>query len=143
MNFQGVVINVADLTRSVDFYCKVLDFEVVSREGQLAAISAPDSERAQVIVLRDLGVGRLAGAGHAGLRAVMLDVGPADRLERIAADLESRKALVNRRDHGDWTVVVGRDPDGVAVCLAWHPGGEPFSADGWRTLDDFLYGIGE
>jgi catechol-2,3-dioxygenase len=143
MNFQGVVINVADLTRSIDFYCEVLDFNVLSREGQLAAVSASGSDRTQVIVLRDLGVGRLAGAGHAGVRAIMLDVGSADQLERIAADLESRKALVNRRNHGDWTAVVGRDPDGVAVCLAWHPDGEPFSEDGWRSLDDFLYGIGE
>jgi catechol 2,3-dioxygenase-like lactoylglutathione lyase family enzyme len=28
MNFQGVVMNVADLNRSIDFYRQVLDFTV-------------------------------------------------------------------------------------------------------------------
>ena len=35
MNFLGVVINVADLNRSIDFYCEVLGFTVVSQEEQL------------------------------------------------------------------------------------------------------------
>jgi len=27
--------------------------------------------------------------------------------------------------------------------VAWHPGGGRITKDGWGTLDDFLYGIGE
>jgi hypothetical protein len=39
--------------------------------------------------------------------------------------------------------VVARDPDGVAVVVAADPGGERLTDNGWKTLDDFLYGIGE
>jgi catechol-2,3-dioxygenase len=143
MNFQGVVINVADLNRSIDFYREVLGFALLSQEEQLAAVSAPGNDQAQVIVLRALGSDRLGGAGHTGLRAFILDVDSADQLERIASDLDSRRLLVSRREHSEWTAVVGRDPDGVAVVMTWHPSGGRIAEDGWRTLDDFLYGIGE
>ena len=143
MNFQGVVINVVDLNRSIDFYREVLGFALLSQEEQLAAVSAPGNDQPQVIVLRAFGSGRLGGAGHTGLRAFILEVESADQLEQIASDLDSRRLLVSRRDHSEWTAVVGRDPDGVAVVVAWHPGGGRIPEDGWSTLDDFLYGIGE
>ena len=75
------------------------------------------------------------------MRAFILQVESAGQLERIASDLESRRLLVSRRDHREWTAVVGRDPDEIAVVAASHSG--DMSGDGWRTLDDFLYGIGE
>ena len=143
MNFQGVVMNVADLDRSIDFYREVLDFKVLSQTGQLAAMSAPSSDLTQVVVLRAIGSSRHGGAGHVGVRAFVLEVESADQLERIATDLDSRRLLVSRRNHSDWTAVVGRDPDGVAVVVAWHPGGGRITEDSWKTLDDFLYGIGE
>ncbi len=143
MNFQGVVMNVADLDRSIEFYREVLDFTLVSRKEQLAAMSAPGSDRAQIIVLRVLGKSPLAGGGHIGLRSFMLEVDAADELERIATDLDARQALVSRREHSAWTAVVGRDPDRAAVVVAWHPGGWANIEDSWRTLDDILYGIGE
>jgi catechol 2,3-dioxygenase len=143
MNFQGVVINVADLNRSIDFYRELLGFTVLSQEEQLAALSAPGSERAQVIVLRALGSSPAGGARHVGLRAFVLEVESADELERIANDLGSRGFLVSRRDHAEWSAVVGRDPDGVAVVVARDPDGGRITGDSWRTLDDFLYGVGE
>jgi len=143
MNFQGVVMNVADLNRSIAFYREVLDFTLLSQQDQLAAVSAPGSDRTQVIVLRALASGPVGGSGHIGLQAVVLEVESADRLERIAGELDSRRALVSRRDHSEWSAVVGRDPDRVAVVVAWHPGGGRITEDSWRTLDEFLYGIGE
>jgi catechol-2,3-dioxygenase len=143
MNVQGVVVNVADLNRSVDFYREVLGFAVLSEMEQLAAVSAPGSDRTQVVVLRALGSSRVEGTGHIGLQAFLLEVESPDQLETIASKLDSRKALVSRRDRSEWTAVVGRDPDRVAVVVVWHPGGGRTTEDGWRTLDDFLYGIGE
>lgn len=143
MNFQGVVMDVADLNRSIDFYREVLDFTLLSQKEQLAAVGAPGSDRPQVIVLRQLGRGLVGGAGRIGLHAFVLEVESDDQLERIASAFDSRRALMSRRDHGDWIAVVGRDPDGVAVVVAWHPGGGRITEDGWRTLDDFLYGIGQ
>jgi lactoylglutathione lyase len=143
MNFQGVVMNVADLDRSIDFYREVLGFTLLSQEDQLAAVSAPGNDRPQVIVLRAFGSSPLGGARHIGLRAFILEVESADQLERIASDLDSRRFLVSRRERSEWTAVLGRDPDGVAVVVARRPGGGGITEDGWRTLDDFLYGIGE
>lgn len=141
MNFNGVVMNVADLNRSIDFYRQVLGFTLLSQEEQLAVIGASGSDRSQAIVLRAFGKSPLVGAGHIGLRGFILEAESADQLERFASELESRKLLVTRREHSEWTAVVGRDPEGVAVVLTWHPSGT--SEDGWKMLDDFLYGIGE
>jgi catechol 2,3-dioxygenase len=141
MNFQGVVMNVADLDRSIDFYRELLGFTVLSQEQQLAALCAPGSDQPQVIVLRALGTSPGGGARHVGMRAFVLEVDSGDQLEQIAKDLDSRRLLVTRRDHSEWTAVVGRDPDGVAVVVAWNQGG--ITADSWGTLDDFLYGVGE
>jgi catechol 2,3-dioxygenase len=141
MNVQGVVVNVAELNRSIDFYREVLGFTLLSQREQLAAVRAPGSDRTQVIVLRALGNSPGGGARHIGLRAFLLEVESADQLEKIANELNSRRLLVSRRDHGDWTAVVGRDPDGVAVVVTYIPAG--IQEGSWRTLDDLLYGIGE
>ena len=143
MNFLGVVMNVADLDRSIDFYREVLGFTVLSQEEQLAAVSAPGSDHSQVIVLRAFGSSPIGGARHIGLRAFILEAESPDHLDQIASELDSRKLLVTRRDHSEWTAVVARDPDGVSVVVAADPAGGRLGDDGWRTLDDFLYGIGE
>ena len=69
MNFEGVVIDLVDLTRSIDFYCEVLGFTVLSQEDQLAAVSAPGNDRAQFVVRRALGRSSLGGRHTTGLRA--------------------------------------------------------------------------
>jgi len=143
VKFQGVVINVADLSRSIDFYREVLDFTLLSQKDQLAAVRAPGNDEPQVIVLREFGSGRIGGARHIGVRAFMVEVESADQQERIARELDTRKLLVGRRDHHEWTAVVGRDPDEVAVVVTWQPGGGRITEESWKTLDDFLYGIGE
>jgi lactoylglutathione lyase len=140
MNFQGVVVNVADLDRSIEFYREVLGFTLLSQGEQLATVSAAAGDPNQGIVLRTFGRGPLEGSRHIGLRAFVLDADSADQLERIANELDSRGLLVSRRDHDDWTAVVGHDPDEVAIVVAWHPDGRH---DGWRVPDDFLYGVGE
>src|SRR5271156_4777675 len=132
MNFQGVVINVADLNRSIDFYHEVLGFALVSQKEQLAVMSAPGSNRTQIIVLRALGSSPIGGARHIGLRAFFLEVESADQLEQIASDFDSRRLLVGRREHSEWTAVIGHDPDEVAVVATCVPGG--ITEDSWRTL---------
>jgi catechol 2,3-dioxygenase-like lactoylglutathione lyase family enzyme len=141
MNFNGVVINVSDLDRSIAFYRQVLGFTLLSHEEQLAVVGASGGDRSQAIVLRALGSSPLGGAGHIGLRAFILEAESADQMEQIAGELDSRKLLVTRREHNEWTAVVGRDPEGVTVVVTWHPGGS--TDDGWKVLDDFVYGVGE
>ncbi len=112
MNFQGVVMNVADLDRSIDFYprCSV---SVAVPEEQLAAMCAPGSDRAQIIVLRVLGSSPMAGGGHIGLRAFLLDVESAEELEGSQPSWTPGKLFLSRREHRDWTALIGRDPDGA------------------------------
>ena len=141
MNVYGVVINVSDLDRSLAFYRQVLGLTLLSQEEQLAVVGPPGGQRSQAIVLRAFGSSPLSGAGHIGLRAFVLEAESGDQMERITSELESRKLLVTRREHSEWTAVVGRDPDGVTVVVTWHPSGT--TEDGWKVLDDFLYGIGE
>jgi catechol-2,3-dioxygenase len=143
VNFQGVVINVADLNRSVDFYREVLGFTLLSQEEQLAVVGASGSDRSQAVVLRAIGSSPLDGAGHIGLRVFILEADSADQLERIASAMDSRKLLVGRRDHSEWTAVVGHDPEGVAVVVTWQSDKRRTTDDGWKVLDNFLYGIGE
>ena len=87
MNFLSVVMNVADLNRSIDFYREVLGFRVLSQEEQLAAVSAPGTDHSQVIVLRAFGSSPIGGARHIGLRAFILEADSPDHLEQIASEL--------------------------------------------------------
>ena len=143
MHFQGVVMNVADLDRSIAFYREALGFTLLSQNEQLASVRAPGTDPPEVIVLRAFGTGRLGGARHSGLRAFLLEVESGEQLERIAHELDARGALVSRREQNEWTAVVGRDPDGVALVVDWVSGNGRIAEDSWRTLDDLLYGIGE
>jgi len=143
MRFEGVVMNVADLDRSIDFYRQALGFTLLTQNDQLATLNAPGNDDPQVIVLRAFGTGRLAGARHSGLRAFVLEVESIDDLKRMADELDARGQLISRRDQGEWSAVVGRDPDGVAVVMATVVGGGRITQGHWATLDDLLYGIGE
>ena len=144
MFFHCVVMNVADLDRSVDFYHEVFGFSLLARRDQLAAMSAPDSERPQVIVLRAFAAtGRVVGARHIGVRALILEVGSIDALEAIADALDQRGFLVGKREGVGWTAVFGHDPDRIAVVANASSGPDPITIEGWKALDDVLYGVGE
>ena len=86
MKFEGVVINVADLGRSIDFYRGVLGFTLRSQEEQLAVVSASESDPTQAMVLRAFGNSPIGGARHIGLRAFLMEAESADQLERIAGE---------------------------------------------------------
>ena len=147
MNFQGVVLNIADLDRSIDFYRDVYGFTLLARKDQLASMYSPGNDRPQVVLLRSVGTTsahRVIGAGHVGIRAVVLEIDTVDELERIAAALEQRGGLVAR--HGDdatWAAVFGRDPDHIAVVAGTSLVDGPITLDAWANLDDALYSAGE
>lgn len=145
MNFQSVVMNVEDCNRSIDFYCDVFGFTLLSRKDQLAAIYAPESDRAQVIVFRSIptSAARRVGGGHVGIRGLIMEVDTLDELERIAANLEKHGCLIAR--HGDdatWTSVFGRDPDQIALAVGSSLTSGPIELQAWSALHDALYALG-
>lgn len=144
MHFQTVVMNVADLDRSIDFYRDVFGFTNLSRKDRLAAIAAPAHDRAQVIVLRSLGTRGVTGGGrHTGIRALVLEVDSVEELERIGAELERRGCLVGRRTGPSWSAVFGRDPDHTALAAGASLTSDPIGLESWAALDESLYGLGE
>ena len=145
MHFQSIVMNVADLDRSLEFYSEVFGFRLLSRKDQLAAIHAP-SDRAQVIVLRALGTSssRVSGARHIGMRALVLEVESLDELDRIVSEMDQRQCLVTRREGDTWKAVFGRDPDHTAVVAGCSlTPKQAITLEAWANLDEFLYGVGE
>ena len=144
MNFQSVVVNVSDLDQSIDFYRDVYGFTLLSRRDQLASISAPGTDRPQVLVLRALGGSGRVRARHIGMRALVLEVESVDALEQIEQALDKEGCLVGRlTDHATWTAVVGHDPDRNAVVTGSSLGTEPITVESWASLDESLYGLGE
>lgn len=145
MNFQGIVMNVSNLDRSIEFYRDVFGFTVLSRRDQLAAVSAAGSERAQVIVLRAFGTsGRGVGARHIGIRVLVLEVDSVTELEGIEQALNRREAFVRRlTDDVTWMAVVGNDPDRITVVAGSSLGVGPITNEGWAALDESLYSLGE
>jgi catechol 2,3-dioxygenase-like lactoylglutathione lyase family enzyme len=147
MNFQSVVMNVEDLDRSIDFYREVFGFTLLARKDQLAAMSAPHSDRAQVIVFRAVATSaaRLVGAGHVGIRALVLEVDTLDELERVAAALEKQGCLVAQRgdDEKTWTAAFGRDRDQIALVVGTSLTSGPIEVGAWTALHEFLYALGE
>jgi catechol 2,3-dioxygenase-like lactoylglutathione lyase family enzyme len=145
--FQSVVMNVADLDRSIDFYKEVFSFALIARKDQLAAMNAPGNDRPQVIVLRSVSATssrRISGGGHVGIRALILEVDSQDELERVAAELDKRGTLMGR--HGDdatWTAVSGRDPDQIALVAGTSLTDEPIRPEAWEPLHMALYAFGE
>jgi catechol 2,3-dioxygenase-like lactoylglutathione lyase family enzyme len=143
MHFQTVVMNVADLDRSIDFYCDVLGFTLLSRKDQLAALHSK-SDRPQVIILRALGSRVVTGGGrHTGIRALVLEVDSLQQLEEIATALDGQGRLVGKRDGPTWEAVFGRDPDHTAVVAGCSVTSEPIGLESWAELDESLYGVGE
>lgn len=144
MNFQAAVINVSDLEQSIGFYLEVFGFALLSRNDELATISAPGTDRPQVLVLRALGGPGRAGARHIGVRAIVLEVESVDALEQIERALEAKGCLVGRiSDHTTWTAVVGHDPDRIAIVTGSGLGTAPITLENWAALDESLYGLGE
>jgi catechol 2,3-dioxygenase-like lactoylglutathione lyase family enzyme len=145
VNFQSVVMNVSDLDQSIEFYCDVLGFTLLSRRDQLAAVSAPGTEQLQVIVLRAFGTsGRGAGARHIGIRVLVLEVESVSDVDEIEQALEQRQSLVRKlTDNVNWKAVVGYDPDRITVVVGSALGTGSIPQEAWAALDESLYGLGE
>ncbi len=111
------VIYVRDLGASVSFYTEVLGLTVTDREATAALLGSADRS---VLILRSMGGEATRAPGSLGVQFAVWAVGSEDDLDRAERVLKARSAYVETRSGEGYTVVEGRDPDGVPVLLA-HP----------------------
>lgn len=131
-----VHLRVADLERSLAFYCGVLGFQLTQRYGPGAAFVAAGGYHHHI----GLNTWESLGAqppppGHTGLYhlAVLYPERAAlgDALRRL---VEAGIALDGASDHGVSQALYLRDPDGNGVELAWDRPEEAWPRDGQGRL---------
>jgi catechol 2,3-dioxygenase-like lactoylglutathione lyase family enzyme len=116
----SVVMFVQDLDRSVSFYAEVLALKVADRSATAALlISGAGSQ----LVLRAMGQHAHRALGSVGVQYVVWTAVSEADLDRCEQVLKSRSAYGQRRASQSVEMVEGRDPDDIAVVVA-YPGPE-------------------
>jgi catechol 2,3-dioxygenase-like lactoylglutathione lyase family enzyme len=115
---DSVVMFVHDLDRSVSFYSDVLKLHVADRSATAALLIG--AKRSQLI-LRAMGRGAEHALGGVGVQYVIWTADDAEDLARCEQALKHRSAWRDTRTTEHVTAVEGRDPDDIAVMIA-YPG---------------------
>ncbi len=134
MRIGHVHLKVADLQRAIDFYTRVLGFEVTQRFGNQAAFLSSDGYHHHI----GLNTWESLGAPQPPVRSnglyhlAILFADRATLAEALRRVLRSGIALEGAADHGVSEAIYLRDPDGNGVELYWdRPIAEwPRKADG-------------
>jgi catechol-2,3-dioxygenase len=130
---QHLVLWVADVERSVRFYCDVLGFEVKRRYPNAAFLVIPGAGNDH-----DLGLFEQSGARPPDERVARMyhaawEVGELTDLAHARQRLVAARSLVGQSDHGTSLSLYAKDPDGLEFEIFWTvPGGQPA---GTRLLD--------
>jgi catechol 2,3-dioxygenase-like lactoylglutathione lyase family enzyme len=143
LSIQSILLNVSDLDRSVAFYSEVFEFSIDALGAGVAALRVSESDRRQVLVLRETSVTLHAGRGAIGPRLISFEAESLDQVDLVETRLEARQSLVGRRRTEGWEAVFGTDPDRNQVSIAAGLRGEPIGADDWTMLDEAVYVVGE
>ncbi len=142
VKLHTVLLNVADLEKSVEFYRGVFDFPVVGQRGRATALLVNENGARQVVVLREVGPSALhTGRGTIGLRMLGLELGSLDSLELIEKRLEERQALLTHFRRETWEAILGADPDRIEFTVASSLTGAPISRDDWRNIDSMVFAL--
>jgi catechol 2,3-dioxygenase len=134
-----VHLKVADLERAVDFYHRVLGFDITQRYGNQAAFLSAGGYHHHIGLntWESLG-GSPPPAGATGLYhfAILYPTRAAlaDALRRVLA---ARIPLDGASDHGVSEAIYLRDPDGNGVELYWDRSREHWPQDAGGNLEMF------
>ncbi|HSB40192.1 MAG TPA: VOC family protein [Methylomirabilota bacterium] len=130
---QHLVLWVADVERSVQFYCDVLGFEVKTRYPNAAFLRIAGSpEDHHLGLFEQPGVGR-PDEGAARMYHAAWEVGELTDLVRARRRLVQVGSLVGSSDHGVSLSLYAKDPDGLEFEVFWTvPDGKPVRT---RALD--------
>jgi catechol 2,3-dioxygenase-like lactoylglutathione lyase family enzyme len=140
LSIQTVLVNVADLQQSVDFYLNVFDLRLTSQQDDAAALMVQEATRRQVLLLRQLHGGpHRVGRHIIGLRMLSFEAGTPEELEIIEQRLVERNALVWRKETETYRGLMGVDPDRTQICVASSLTRTPITSEDWKELDDSVY----
>lgn len=145
LSIQASLLNVGSLDRSIKFYQDVFDLRLASRSDRVAALMIDETNRRQVLVLREAGGPNPihVGRGSIGPRLLALEAGSPGELDVIEHRLAERQALIGRRRTETWQAIVGVDPDRIEVSVSSSLTGAPIQSDDWTNLDQMVYQVGE
>ena len=130
---QHLVLWVADVERSVRFYCEVIGFEVQRRYPNAAFLTIPGSGDDHNLGLFEQPGVRPPDEGVARMYHAAWEVGELTDLARAKQRLIQTRSLVGSSDHGISLSLYAKDPDGLEFELFWTvPDGKPV---GTRALD--------
>jgi catechol-2,3-dioxygenase len=142
LTIQTALLNVTDLTQSIEFYRGVFDWRVVSQGDRVAALMIQEKDRRQVLLLRELGRNAYhGGRGNVGLRMISFEVGSPDELDLIEQRFVQRQALVWEQRTESYRAIMGLDPDRTEVAVASRLTTTPISTEAWKKLDDMIYAV--
>jgi hypothetical protein len=114
------VIFVAEVARSVEFYCGLLACTAVIHDPDAALLVGPEGFQ---IYLIQRGPRAPHHSGGIGPQCLIWAVDSADELTDLEQALRSLGIRTDRDISGGVTFVTGRDPDGIRTMVA-HPSPE-------------------
>ena len=142
ISIQTALLNVTDLQHSIDFYQDVFELRLISRAEEVATLMVSETNRSQVLLLRELRSGsHHAGRHYVGLRMLSFEVASSTELEAIEQKLVDRNALVWQKQTERYKGLMGVDPDRTEICAASSMTGSPISSEDWKELDEAIYAI--
>ena len=115
------VLYVNGLRREVDFYTKVLGFEVrFEVPGKAAFLRSPESANDHDLGLFDVGEGHASGRPEVGLYHLAWEVGTLGELAETRRRLVEEGALVGESDHIVSKSLYAKDPSGIEFEVLWR-----------------------
>jgi len=130
---QHLVLWVADVERSVRFYCEVVGFEVQRRYPTAAFLKIPGSAEDHHLGLFEQAGVRPPDERVARMYHAAWEVAELTDLARARQRLVAARSLVGQSDHGTSMSLYAKDPDGLEFEIFWTvPDGQPA---GTRALD--------
>ena len=140
LSMQSVLLNVTDLARSFEFYRDVFDFRLMSQQDEVANLMVYETERRQVLLLRELRRrSHHAGGRAVGLRMLSFEAGSPEEIAAIEQKRVDRHALVWHAQTEAYRAIMGADPDRIEICVASSLTGSPISSEDWTKVDDAVY----
>lgn len=145
LSLQFSLLNVRNLSRSMEFYRDVLDLHPIASGDRVTALMIDGTTRRQVLLLREVQSANPIhmGRGSIGPRVLGLEAGSLAELDVIEQRLTERNAFIGRRKTEAWEAIVGVDPDRIEIIVSSSLTDAPIQWEHWTHLDKMIYEVGE